>query len=352
MSRSFVFSKSIKQLHGLFCLTLCACSSVAPAPSTKVGPAAEVSNPWAAIKSPVMLGAKPEAFGFYSHGCLSGGVEVPVSGAFWEVVNASRHRNFAHPDTIAFLEKVGAWTFVHGKLLLGDIAQPTGGPTSFGHASHQQGLDIDVRFGFAPGVLSPEAREAYPMTAVAMHYMEVKDDAFRLVNEITPDWHPVYGGLIRFSAQYPKVDRIFVSPPIKKELCSQFRVANGRGGFTYPDWLRKVRPYYEHNAHFHVRLLCPVDSPGCEPQKPNAPDVTDSTQVGCEGAEFAWWFESDPAKPGFLKNSMDEHIKRAGAAPVMESLDWQSKHKLLPAACLELLKKAQEVAEITPVSKN
>lgn len=352
MSRYVYFPNSYGLLYGLFCLTVSACSSVAPVSSTKVGPAAEVSNPWAAIKSPVLLGAKPEAFGFYSHGCLSGAVELPISGPFWEIVNSSRKRNFAHPEAVAFLERLGSFAFKHGKLLLGDISQPAGGPTSYGHASHQLGLDIDIRFGFAPGVLAPEVREGYPMNAVAMHFMEVKEEPngkqFRLVNELLPEWKPLYGELLRESSLYPSVDRIFVSPPVKKAVCSQFRVANGRGGFTYPGWLRKVRPFHEHNAHFHVRLLCPSDSAGCEPQKPNAPDASDSTQVGCAGSEFAWWFESDPANPGYLKDSMDEYIKRGGAPPVMESLDWEAKHKLLPPACLELLKKSQETPEIVP----
>ncbi len=347
MSRSLFFRKYLKPSYGLLCLTLCACASV----SSTVGPSGpngkQGSNPWAAIKKPVLLGAKPEAFGFYSYGCLSGGVELPISGPFWEVVNTSRNRYYAHPDAAEFLEMLGSWSFVHGKLLLGDVAQPTGGPTSFGHASHQQGLDIDVRFGFAPGPLSPEYREGYPLMAVAMHYMDMKDEAgvkqFRLVNEITADWHPIYGDMIKTSASHVKVDRIFVSPPIKRELCSRFKVANGRGGYTYPGWLTKVRPYYEHNAHFHVRLRCPADSPGCEPQKPNNPDPTDSSLVGCAGSEFAWWFESDPAKPGYLKDSMDAYIKRAGAPEPMDSLDWESKHKKLPPACLELLKKAQSL---------
>jgi len=28
-------------------------------------------------------------------------------------------------------------------------------------------------------------------------------------------------------------------------------------------WLRKVRPWWGHHYHFHVRLKCPVGSSGC-----------------------------------------------------------------------------------------
>ena len=32
------------------------------------------------------------------------------------------------------------------------------------------------------------------------------------------------------------------------------------------EWLRKVRPWWGHHDHFHVRLPCPADSPLCEAQ--------------------------------------------------------------------------------------
>jgi penicillin-insensitive murein DD-endopeptidase len=326
----------IRLLAGTFCLTACllltACAALQPSKK-------EVSNPWAEVKKPLLLREQPEAFGFYTYGCLSGGVELPVSGPYWEVVNAKRNRYYAHPDSVDFLEKLGLWATPHGKLLLGDISQPAGGPTSYGHSSHQMGLDIDVRFGFAQGVLEPDSREGYPMVAVAKHFMEAKDGAFGLVNEITPDWNPVYGEALQASALHPRVDRIFVSPPIKRKVCQQFRRANGRGGFTYPEWLVKIRPYYEHNAHFHVRLKCPADSLGCQPQNPNLPDPTDVSLVGCAGTELGWWFESDHTKPGYLKEAADDHIKRGGVPAPLESLDWESKHKKLPAQCLELLEK-------------
>jgi penicillin-insensitive murein endopeptidase len=312
-----------------FCLSACAPVSV------------KESNPWAVVKKPLFLEpGKAEAIGAYSTGCLSGGQELPVSGAFWEFVNTSRNRYYAHPDAAAFLEKLGFFAFPYGKLLLGDISQPAGGPTSYGHASHQLGLDIDIRFGFGHGFFDSERRERYPLLAVAMHYMETKDGGFRLVNELTADWTPVYGALIRESALYPRTERIFVSPPIKKALCEQFRRPSG-SGFVYPDWLRKVRPYYEHNAHFHVRLSCPDNNPRCERQKPSPPNPTDPSQVGCLGTELAWWFEADPAKPGYLKDSMDDYIKRGGAPAPSTTLDWQSKHDKLPAPCHDLLKRAE-----------
>ena len=81
--------------------------------------------------------------------------------------------------------------------------------------------------------------------------------------------------------------RFFVHPPIKAELC---KWATGDRS-----WLAKVRPYYGHDYHFHVRIKCPANSPGCKDQwLPNPKDGT-----GC-GEELAWWMSDAPwraAKP-------------------------------------------------------
>ena len=45
------------------------------------------------------------------------------------------------------------------------------------------------------------------------------------------------------------------------------------------DWLRKIRPWYGHHYHFHVRLKCPNDAGECVNQHP--PPLGD----GCDEAE-------------------------------------------------------------------
>ena len=78
--------------------------------------------------------------------------------------------------------------------------------------------------------------------------------------------------------------RIFVHPPIKAELC---KWAKGDRS-----WLAKVRPYYNHTYHFHVRMKCPPGFAGCKNQAPAAPK--DGT--GC-GEELAYWMGDMPWKP-------------------------------------------------------
>jgi penicillin-insensitive murein endopeptidase len=105
--------------------------------------------------------------------------------------------------------------------------------------------------------------------------------------EVNPKvWTLADARLIKRAASYPQVERIFVHPPIKKFLCEW---AHDKGA-----WLAKVRAYYGHYAHFHIRIRCPRGSSQCKPQAP--PHPKDGT--GC-GAELAYWLSDKPwRKPG------------------------------------------------------
>jgi penicillin-insensitive murein endopeptidase len=98
--------------------------------------------------------------------------------------------------------------------------------------------------------------------------------------KLTPLWQPRIAALLELAASDPAVDRIFVNPIIKRELCSHARPNS--------DWLRKLRPWWGHHDHFHVRLRCPEGSEACEAQEPLPPDD------GC--SKLAWWFSADARK--------------------------------------------------------
>ena len=111
-------------------------------PSDPATPAKEL---FARRTTPAPLAAR--SIGNYVRGCLSGAVALPINGKTWQVMRLSRNRNWGHPDLVKFLErlaekvpKVAGWP----GLLVGDIAQPRGGPMLTGHASHQIGLDADI----------------------------------------------------------------------------------------------------------------------------------------------------------------------------------------------------------------
>ena len=56
-------------------------------------------------------------------------------------------------------------------------------------------------------------------------------------------------------------------------------------------WLEKVRPWYGHADHIHVRLKCPADLPNCRKQEPvPAGD-------GCAEKELAFWFKDSILHP-------------------------------------------------------
>jgi penicillin-insensitive murein endopeptidase len=83
--------------------------------------------------------------------------------------------------------------------------------------------------------------------------------------------------LLELVSGRPEVERIFVNPLIKRDLCKRTRAA---------DWLRKVRPWWGHYYHFHVRLACPPNQPECRPQEP-PPE-----SAGCD-AQLDWWFSAE-----------------------------------------------------------
>src|SRR5215831_21171206 len=70
------------------------------------------------------------AIGAYERGCLSGAVALPADGPNWQVMRPSRNRAWGHPVLIALLERLAQKLPESGwpGLLVGDIAQPRGGP--------------------------------------------------------------------------------------------------------------------------------------------------------------------------------------------------------------------------------
>jgi len=208
--------------------------------------------------------------GFYSNGCLAGGMALPLDGPAWQVMRESRNRNWGHPALIRFLETLAAKVHKAGTwngLLVGDMSQPRGGPMPSGHASHQVGLDADIWLTPMPGreLTRVEREELSATNVVAQHRRDVDPSI----------WTPGHAAVIRAAAHNPEVERIFVNAAIKKALC--------RENDSDRSWMSKVRPYWGHDYHFHVRLRCPADSPECKPQPPPPPGD------GC-GNELDWWF--------------------------------------------------------------
>jgi len=222
------------------------------------------------------LPGAPRSIGFYATGCLAGGVALPINGPTWQVMRLSRNRNWGHPKLISFLESLSAKAKNVGwnGLLVGDMSQPRGGPMLTGHASHQVGLDADLWFTPMPNHI--QTREEREFTSA----VQMVDEDRLGVDPKT--WTHTRTDLLRTAAQDPEVERIFVNAAIKKEVCHE------AGGDR--SWLSKLRPWWGHDYHFHVRLFCPTDSPECKPQAPPEPGD------GC-GHELDYWFKESVLHP-------------------------------------------------------
>lgn len=231
--------------------------------------AAPSENPWPRFDKPAPGPAL--AIGDYSAGCLRGAHELELSGPGYQVMRPSRLRYFGHPQLVDYIRALGkrVRSAGHGLLLIGDLSQPRGGRAAKGHASHQTGLDVDIWYEHPPAArrrkLTQKEREELSASSV----VDVRADSVRA------SARPHVSSVLRLAASDARVDRVFVHPIIKRELCKT--EAGERG------WLRKIRPWYGHDDHFHVRLACPAGDQSCQGQ------AALPQGDGCD--KLGWWFD-------------------------------------------------------------
>lgn len=241
----------------------------------------EAKKVFGAIQAPA--GEPAQVIGQYDRGCIAGAHRIAATSGAWQAMRLSRNRVWGHPDLIAYIGKLASSAQRQDGLpgiLVGDMGQPIGGPLLGGHASHQTGLDADFWYTPMPErTLSAEERER-------LAAQNVVDQATLSTDNL---WTEAQFKLLKRAASFPEVARIFVHPAIKKALC------DAAGGDR--EWLRKIRPWYKHDDHFHVRLNCPAGSPACVAQ----PALT-AEDDGC-GKELDDWFKKlraprkKPSKP-------------------------------------------------------
>jgi penicillin-insensitive murein endopeptidase len=202
--------------------------------------------------------------GGYAKGCAAGLVQLPETGPTWQAMRLSRNRNWATPETVDFVQDLSRAATRNGwaGIYVGDMSQPRGGPMLTGHRSHQTGLDADIWLYPATRMnLSPIARES--LSAVSM-----RRDGGAFVNQ---NWTRAHHELVKAAAQDRRVARIFIFPGAKVQMCNDETGSKA--------WLRKVRPWWGHHYHMHVRLACPRGARGCVDQAPPPPGN------GCNDAE-------------------------------------------------------------------
>jgi penicillin-insensitive murein endopeptidase len=176
---------------------------------------------------------------------LQGAQALPTpASAHYALVRPERQRNYGHPLLVEYIVHLSEQLRQRKlpRLGVGDLSQARGGPAPSGHSSHQTGIDVDLWYTAAePGKEAP-----------------------RVVDEDTGKALPAFGydvkTLLELATRAASVDRIFVNPLVKHKLCQE-----AHGDRT---WLSRLRPWWGHADHFHVRLRCPADSPACIPQPP------------------------------------------------------------------------------------
>ncbi len=256
------YSKDVRARIELPIVALLALSVVASKP-TRADSRSAQSEIWSGFTRP--HAGPAQAIGSYGNGCLQGAARVPRRGKGFRVVRPWRNRHWAHPQTIALLRDLGRRLARRGlgAMLIADVAQPRGGPAPSGHASHQTGLDADIWFATPAQARRAGSRRLLQPVSLIDGTRKTTSKHWRRRTEL----------LLRWAAEDARVSRIFVHPLIKQRLCHKTR-----GDRT---WLRKIRPWWGHHEHFHVRLVCPARSTDCTPQA----DIRDGD--GCD--KLQWW---------------------------------------------------------------
>ncbi|MBR9843807.1 MAG: penicillin-insensitive murein endopeptidase [Rhodobacteraceae bacterium] len=262
----------VRRLLILIALTGLAACRTETAGRTTVSTQAQVPAAMQGVEARQLFGAHshgsrqdPVPHGGYAKGCLAGGVELPETGPTWQAMRLSRNRNWGYPETVSFIKDLSAKAAAQPGwqgLYVGDVSQPRGGPMLSGHRSHQIGLDVDV-WMLPPKRLDLSVAERENISSISLRRA---NGAY--VNE---HWTRQHHEILKAAAKDSRVARIFVFPGAKVRMCK-----DEKGDKS---WLRKVRPWWGHHYHFHVRLNCPKGAKGCVDQK--APPPGD----GCEDAE-------------------------------------------------------------------
>ncbi|AWK86791.1 penicillin-insensitive murein endopeptidase [Azospirillum thermophilum] len=262
---------------------------------------------WSQVSGPSLGPA--QSIGGYAAGCIAGAQALPPEGTGYQVIRLSRQRNYGHPALNEFLKEFGrkVATAGLGTALIGDMGQARGGPMSFGHASHQIGLDADVWLRLDLPPMGRAGRERLE----EIKYVDY--DRMR----VTEDWSDRQARMIQIAASDRRVARIFVNPAIKLAMC--------RHGWADRSFLQKLRPWHGHDGHMHIRLDCQPGSPLCEEQAA-LPDGD-----GC-GEELESWL--DRAVPAVERPVPARPTPRAVT---------------LPAACQPVLRAAgTRIASLPP----
>lgn len=198
-----------------------------------------------------------DPIGYYSEGILRNGVRLPDEGPGFMKLFLHRNRAWGTQEMIDAIMKSTAEMDKQfpqaDRLQVGDISQEGGGPVNDLHDSHENGLDVDLTFYRVNKIEQPQSHmNGFKELMVVRGKISRNFDTAR-------NWK-----FLKELHKNGQVQRIFVDPVIKKEICRYARSIKESAVFL--EVLRSLRPYPNHQEHMHVRLKCPADAKECRQQ--------------------------------------------------------------------------------------
>jgi len=198
-----------------------------------------------------------QAVGFYSKGRLKNATSLDADGVGYLKLFTDRDRGYGTGLLVDTLVDLGAKLMdqypASERIQIGDISGPVGGKISR-HASHQNGLDVDLAF------MRTNKKEQSPSVETGFIEVFVKGSKVTKNFNTERNWF-VINSLVKTD----KIVRIFVDKVIKKELCQYAKKNNLLS--EHEETLRRLRPWPHHGDHMHVRFVCPESSSRCVSQE-------------------------------------------------------------------------------------
>jgi penicillin-insensitive murein endopeptidase len=203
--------------------------------------------------SAVTAGDHTEALGYYNDGKLKNGESILERRVNIHKLFRSRKRAYGTQkliDLVASIADEATSRFKMNKLQVGDLSDKDGGSAKPVHASHQNGLDVDIVY--------LERKEKLQKTDEATW-----EEWFVYKGKVTNNFNPYRNWeIFKYIVNQGGVSRIFVDPAVKKSVCD-FATKMGEKNEN-AHVLRRLRPTSKHHkTHFHLRLKCPADDSGC-----------------------------------------------------------------------------------------
>lgn len=236
-------------------------------------------NPETPVDEPI---DSSQAIGFYSDGRLLDGVQLPNESFAHLKIFRLRYRAHATAslvNTILNASKIFREKFPSGdRVQIGDMSSELGGQLSR-HTSHQNGLDADIAY------LQTNHRERNPDVWGNSGFGEVFVSGGKVTANFDTirNWH-----LLKEMILQKNVARIFVDPNIKRTFCDVNKTIDPKASLEVrTEVLRRLRPYANHDDHFHMRIDCPLRDGRCISQE--APP----TGSGCSAIEMASFDEHE-----------------------------------------------------------